>query len=176
MRGDAALQARLLLRGTGLAGTAVALGGALAMIGAYRPWHAVTVELTLLGAEQSRPVADLAGWEAHPFGWLVPALGLLTIGLGVALAVDRPPQRTRPVLLVAGVTLAVTAVVAALRPPEVGRFDVAGSRLRELSGLADRLPSDVELSFSVGHAHGLALTLAAAALVVVATLSARELR
>jgi hypothetical protein len=175
VRGDAALQARLLLRGTGLAGVTIAAGGVVALVGAYRPWHAVTAELAMLGEDQRRPVAELAGWEAHPWGWLVPALGIAAMVMGVALAIDRPPMRARPLLLATAGGLAASASLGALIPPEVNRFDIAGSRLRELSQLADRLPQGVELSFSVGTGPGLWLTLGAAGLIALGTLGAREL-
>ena len=175
MRGDAALQARLLLRGTGLAGATVALGGGLALVGAYQPWHAVTAELAMLTEDQSRPVAELAGWEAHPWGWLVPALGVVAIVLGAALVADRPPMRSRALLLSTAGALGASAGLGALLPPEVNRFDVAGSRLRELSQLADRLPEGVELSFSVGIGNGLWITVGAAILILAGTVGAREL-
>jgi hypothetical protein len=175
LRGDAGLHARLLLRGTGLAGVTVAVGGGVALVGAYRPWHAVTVELAMLGDDQRRPIAELAGWEAHPWGWLVPALGIVAIVTGAALAIDRPPMHARPLLLGSAAGLAASAGLGLVRSPEVNRFDVAGSRLRELSQLADRLPQSVELSFSVGTAPGLWLTLVAATLIAAGTLGAREL-
>jgi hypothetical protein len=175
VRGDAALQARLVLRGSGLAGATVAAGGGLAFLGAYQPWHAVTAELAMLNEEQSRPVAELAGWEAHPWGWLVPALGLVAMVLGAAIVADRPPMRGRLWLLGTAGGLLGSAVLGALRPPEVNRFDVAGSRLRELSQLSDRLPEGVELSFSVGIGIGLWLTVAASVLIVAGTVGAREL-
>jgi hypothetical protein len=175
VRGDTALQARLVLRGSGLAGATVAMGGGLAFLGAYQPWHAVTAELTMLHDDQSRPVAELAGWEAHPWGWLVPALGVVAIVVGAALVADRPPARGRALLLGTAGGLVASAGLGALSPPEVNRFDVAGSRLRELSQLADRLPEGVELSFSVGLGVGVWLTVGAAALIVAGTAGAREL-
>jgi hypothetical protein len=175
LRGDASLQVRLLLRQTGIAGAGVALGGAGALVGAYRPWYAVTAELTMLGEDQTRAVAELAGWAAHPWGWLVPALGVLAVVLGIATAVDRPPARTRLLLLATAGVLAAAGVAGALRRPEVNRFDIAGSRLRELVDLADRLPTGVALDFTVAVADGVWVTLAAAALVLAGTLAAREL-
>lgn len=175
MRGDATLQARLLLRQTGIAGAGVTLGGFAAIIGAYRPWYAVTAELTMLDEDQTRSVAELAGWAAHPWGWLMPALGVLAIGLGVATAIDRPPARTRPLLLGTAGVLGLGALVGSWQRPEVNRFDIAGSRLRELVDLADRLPTGVELDFDVAVAGGVWITLLAAGIVLAGALTAREL-
>lgn len=176
VRGDAALQARLLLRATGMAGAGVAVGGLLALVGAYRPWYAVTAELRMLGSDQTGTVDRLAGWEAHPWGWLVPALGVVVVALGVAVALERPPRRARPVLLTAAGLLALAATGGATARPRVDRFDITGSRLRELLELADRLPEGVELGFTVAVAHGTWITAAAAALTLAGALAARELR
>lgn len=176
VRGDATLQARLVLRGTGLAGVGVAAGGLLALIGAYRPWYAVRARLGMLGDEQTRAVAELAGWQAHPWGWLVPALGLVAVTLGVAMAVDRPPARSREVLLATAVLLAVGATVGGSQRPEVRRFDLAGSRLREWLELAERLPDGVELGFTVAVADGVWVTAASGLVVAIGALAARELR
>jgi hypothetical protein len=175
VRGDATLQARLLLRGTGVAGAGMAVGGGLAVVGAYRPWYAVTAELTMLGEDQTRAVAELAGWEAHPWGWVIPAVGLLAVALGVAVAIDRPAARTRLVALVGCGLLAAAVAAGAMLRPGVDRFDIAGSRLRELVDLADRLPEGVELSFAVAVADGVWVTAGAASLVLLGTLGAREL-
>lgn len=175
MRGDATLQARLLLRQTGIAAAGITLGGFAALVGAYRPWYAVTAELTMLDEDQTRSVAELAGWTAHPWGWLIPALGVLAIGLGIATAIDRPPARTRPLLFGTAGVLALCALAGSWRRPDVDRFDIAGSRLRELVDLADRLPTGVELEFDVAVAHGVWLTLLAAGVVIAGALAAREL-
>lgn len=175
MRGDATLQVRLLLRQTGMAGAGITLGGLGAVVGAYRPWYAVTAELAMLDEDQTRSVAELAGWAAHPWGWLIPALGVLAIGLGVATAIDRPPARTRRLLLATSGLLAVGALLGSWQQPEVNRFDIAGSRLRELVDLADRLPTGVELGFSVAVADGVWITLFSAGVVFVGALAAREL-
>lgn len=175
MRGDATLQARLLLRGSGLAGAVVVAGGLLGLAGAYRSWYAVAAELTMLDERQARAVAHLAGWAAHPWAWLVPALSLAAVALGAAIAVDRPPAHTRDLLLTAGGLLGVAVGLGALLRPGVNRFDVAGTRLRELVDLADRLPDGVELGFSVALTDGVWLTLGGAVLIVAGTIAAREL-
>jgi cytochrome bd-type quinol oxidase subunit 2 len=175
VRGDATLQARLLLRATGVAGASVAVGGVLALVGAYRPWYAVRAELTMLDDDQASALAELAGWQAHPWGWIVPALGVVAVALGVAMALDRPPARSRQVLVASGALLAVAALVGWQLRPEVRRFDIAGSRLREWLDLAERMPAGVELDFSVTVADGVWVTLVAAVVVVLGALAAREL-
>lgn len=172
MRGDLALRVRMLVRPSSVAGVAGVVGGATAFAAAYLPWYDVTATVDVLGTSQRRAVASLAGWQAHPWGWLVPVLGLVAVAGGVLLAIDRPaPPRT---LLLGGCGMALTVVVGALLLPPVARFDVAGSRLRELAALSGRLPPDVELAFAVRPATGMWLTLAAAAVVVLAALVARE--
>lgn len=176
MRGDARLHVRMLIRPSGLLGAAVALAGLLAAVAAYLPWYEVAARVTVPGTEGSRAVASLAGWQAHPWGWLLPTLGLVAAVVGGAVAVDRPLARTRDLALAVGLGLAAVVAVSGLVFPPVSRFDVAGSRLRELAGLAERLPTDVELTFTVRPAMGLWLTLAAAAVVVAGAIAARDLR
>lgn len=172
MRGDLALRLHLLVRPAGVVGLAAAVAGTTAFAAAYLPWYDVTATVDLLGTSQQRAVASLAGWQAHPWGWLVPVLGLTALAAGVMLAVDRPaPPRT---LLATGCGLALTVVAGGLLFPPVARFDVAGSRLRELAALSGRLPPDVQLAFDVRPSVGMWLTLAAGALVVVAALVSRE--
>lgn len=172
MRGDLGLRLHLLVRPSGVIGTAGAVAGGAAFAGAYLPWYDVTATVGLLGTSQQRAVASLAGWQAHPWGWLIPAFALLTVASGIMLAIDRPaPPRT---LLTSGCGLALTVVAGGLLFPPVARFDVAGSRLRELAALSGRLPADVELAFDVRPATGIWLTLGGAALAVVAALAARD--
>ena len=172
MRGDLSLRMHLLVRPAGVVGLVGAVAGVVAFAAAYLPWYAVTATVDLLGTSQQQAVASLAGWQAHPWGWLVPALGLVVVAAGVLLAVDRPaPPRT---MLVGGCGLALTVVAGGVLFPPVDRFDVAGSRLRELAALSGRLPEDIVLTFDVRPAIGLWLTLAAGALVFVAALVSRE--
>lgn len=172
MRGDLSLRLHLLVRPSSVVGLVGAVAGTVAFAAAYLPWYEVIATVDLLGTSQQRAVASLAGWQAHPWGWLVPAFGLVTIVAGVLLAVDRPaPPRS---MLVGGCGLALTVVAGGLLFPPVARFDVAGSRLRELAALSGRLPPDVQLAFEVRPSMGMWLTLAAGALVVVAAMVARE--
>lgn len=164
MRGDALLAARLLLRPRGLAGLLAVTAGGAALASVYLPWHRVAADVVLLGRTETEPVAALAGWQAHPWNWVVPVCAVAAIAAGAGLALDHVVPHTRALLAAAGGGLAVAVAVAAVRPPPVARFDVAGSRLRELAGVAERLPEDVDLAFSVQAGTGLWLALAAAAL------------
>lgn len=174
MRGDVLLQLRMLRRPRGLVGSLAAMAGGAAFVAAYLPWYQVAATVDMLGRRQSRPVATLAGWQAHPWGWLVPALALVAVVVGVALAVDRPVPFSRDAELTAGLGLAAAVAAGGLLYPPVSRFDVAGSRLRELAGLSERLPRDVELTFAVRPGLGLWVTLAAAALLVAVAFAVRE--
>lgn len=172
MRGDLALRLHLLVRPSGVVGLVGALAGTLGFAAAYLPWYDVTATVDVLGVSQQRAVASLAGWQAHPWGWLVPAFGVVAVVAGVMLAVDHPaPPRT---MLAGGSGLALTVAAGGLLFPPVERFDVAGSRLRELAALSGRLPSDVQLAFDVRPSMGMWLTLAAGALVVAAAVLADE--
>ncbi len=172
MRGDLSLRMHLLVRPSGIVGLVGAVAGITAFAAAYLPWYDVTATVDLLGTSQRQAVASLAGWQAHPWGWLVPAFALVVLASGVLLAIDRPPPpRT---MLAGGCGLALTVVAGGLLSPPVDRFDVAGSRLRELAALSGRLPEDIQLAFDVRPSMGLWLTLAAGALVVAASLVSRE--
>lgn len=172
MRGDLILHARLVSRPRGIVGLVTMIAGGAAFASAYVPWYEVTASLSMLGDEGQRTVADLAGWEAHPWGWLVPTLSLVAVAAGAAQAVDRPwPPR---IALGAGVGIALTVAVAGLRFPPVDRFDVAGSPLRDMVARSATLPSDIELAFGVRAAVGMWVALAGAALVIVATVMARD--
>lgn len=174
MRGDVLLHLRILRRPRGLVGMVALASGGAALVAAYLPWYQVAARVEMLGGKQSRPVASLAGWEAHPWGWLVPTLAVVAIVVGGALALDRPVPFTRDASLAAGLGLAAAVAAGGMLFPPVSRFDVAGSRLRELAGLADRLPRDVELTFAVRPGIGLWITLGASALLVLAAFAARD--
>lgn len=174
MRGDVLLTLRLIRRRSGVVGAVAAVAGVAALIAAYLPWYEVAAEVEMLGASRARPVATLAGWQAHPWGWLVPALALIAVVVGVALATDRPLPFTRDANLAAGLGLASAVAAGGLLFPPVSRFDVAGSRLRELGGLAERLPNDIALTFSVRPGVGLWVTLGAATVLVAVAFLVRE--
>lgn len=174
MRGDVLLTLRMMRRRSGLVGVVGAIAGVTALTAAYLPWYEVAAEVEMLGASRARPVATLAGWQAHPWGWLVPALALVAVVVGTALAADRPLPFTRDAHLAAGLGLATAVAAGGLLFPPVSRFDVAGSRLRELAGLSGRLPNDIALTFSVRPALGLWVTLGAATTLVAVALLIRD--
>jgi hypothetical protein len=170
VRGDAELQLRLLRRPAGIAGLVGCAGGVGALVAAYLPWYEVVVTVEMLGGERTRAVATLVGWQAHPWSWVVPVLGLLGAAVLLGEALDHPLPGSRDLGLAAALGLGTTAVAGGALFPPVARFDVAGSRLRELSGLADRLPADVSLAFAVRPGPGLWWT-AGAAVVLVASIA-----
>lgn len=172
MRGDLSLRLHLLVRPSGVIGLVGAIAGVTALAAAHLPWYDVTATVDLLGTSQKQAVASLAGWQAHPWGWLIPVFALVTMAAGTMLAIDRPaPPRT---MLAGGCGLALTVAAGGLLFPPVDRFDVAGSRLRELAALSDRLPADITLAFDVRPSTGMWLTLAAGALVVIAAMVSRD--
>lgn len=174
MRGFVPLRMRMLVRPLGVVGGLGVGAGLAGVIAAYLPWYEVIATVEMLGSERSRSVASLAGWQAHPWGWFVPALALAaTVACG-SVALDRSARRGSDLALMSGLALAAVVAVSGLVFPPVSRFDRAGSRLRELDQLADRLPQDVELSFSVRPGVGLWVALAAAAVVIAVGVAARR--
>lgn len=175
MRGDVDLHLRLLRRPEAVAGLVTAVLGSTALAATYLPWYHVSAEVQVLGISQLTAVAHLSGWQAHPWSWLVPMLAIAAVTVGLATAIDRPltaaPDR---VVLGIGVLLAGAVTLAGVLFPPVDRFDIAGTRLRELADLSGRLPDDIALSFSVRPSAGLWLTLASAALLIVAAIAHRE--
>lgn len=172
VRGDAALTARLLLRGTGLAGVFVVVGGALAAAGATRGWYLAVADLRMLGEQQGRVVASLAGIPGTPWGWLAVALGVTVAVIGARVAIDRPIPHVRLVLFVAAGAMLAVAVAAGLWSPSVDR--VAGSDASDLVALADRLPTGIELTVVVQRGPGPVLLGIAALLVAAAALACED--
>lgn len=172
MRGDAALTARLLLRGTGLAGLLAAGGGALALLGAFGPWYRAVAVVEMLGAEDGRTIATVTGLPDTVTGWLAAGFGSLAVVLGLAIALDRPPHWARWGLAVVAGGLLLCAAVAALRIPPVDTV-VAGAGL-ELEELANRLPTGVELEVVTTVAIGVWRVLVAGVMVAIGAAGARE--
>jgi hypothetical protein len=172
VRGDAALTARLLLRGPGLAGMTAVLGGALAAVAATRPWYRAVADLTMLGEQQARTVATQAGLPRTVSGWVVVGLGIAAVAVGATCALDRPFPRARRWLWSIAVVLGVLAGAAVtLRPP----FErVAGGNGTDLLELAERLPHGVDLTLSVQTGSGPPLLLLGALLVGVGASALRD--
>lgn len=165
---------RLLLRPQGAVGVIGTVASLAALGAAYLPWYEVAAGVELLDVRQSRAVATLAGWQAQPWSWVVPALALVALVVSLAVAVDRPPRPAGDLQIGAGIGLALAAGASAMLFPATSRFDVAGSRLRELTLLAERLPDGVAVDFQVQAASGLWVTLGAAALLVAVGMASRE--
>lgn len=176
MRRSLPLRVRMLVRPLGAVaglGVGAGLGG---VVSAYLPWFEVAATVEMLGDQRARAVATLAGWQAHPWAWLVPTLALAGAIVNGALAAGRPFRATRALGLAAGLGLAAVVAVSALRSPPVSRFDRPGSRLRELAELSERLPHDVALTFAVRPALGLWVAAAAAVVLVAVAAAARGTR
>lgn len=172
MRGDLSLRLHLFLRPAGILGLVAAVSGGAAVAAAYLPWYRVTATMEVLGTTQDTAVAHLAGWQAHPWGWVVAALGLAAVAAGIGVAIDRPLPG--PILLASGFGLGIAVALGGLLFPPVSRFDMAGSRLRELVDLSGRLPDDLSLWFEVRPAAGLWVALAAGVLLLVTAIIVRD--
>jgi hypothetical protein len=172
VRGDATLAARLLLRGTGLAGLTAAVGGGVAVVAASRPWYVAVARVEMLGDDQSRPVSGLAGVPGTPWGWIVLAAGILAVAVGLAIAIDRPPPRARPVLWATAGAVAAAAVAALAAPADLTR--VAGVGASDLLEVAEELPVGVDVTMWTTTGSGVHLALAAAALVAIGAAAARD--
>jgi hypothetical protein len=172
VRGDAALTARLLLRGTGLAGLLAAAGGVLALLGALGPWYRAVAVVEMLGAEDGRTIATVTGLPDTLAGWLAAGLGSLAVVLGLAVAFDRPPHWARWGLALVSVGLLLCAAAAALQVPSVDTI-VAGAGA-ELQALADRLPTGVELEVVTTVAIGVWRVVVAGVMVGIGAAAARE--
>lgn len=176
MRGDVALAARNVLRPEGTVGLVSAIAGLAAAIAAYLPWYRVEATVDLLGVSAARTVSGLPGWQAHPWGWLVPAIAIGMVVVGLLLAIDLSLPWTPDLLLGGGMVVALLVAVAGRWFPPVSRFDVGGTRLREMLELTGRLPEDVGLTFAVHPGAGMWLALGAAGLLLLSGLTARAVR
>jgi hypothetical protein len=172
VRGDVALTARLALRPSGLAGLLAVVGGAAAIVAAFRPWYTAIAHLDMLGAADDRVVASLPGVPDLTVGWVALALGAAAVVLGLAIAVDRPPAWTRGALAVLAAGLAVLVVVAVTVLPDLDR--VAGTDARALLAIRERLPDGVALDLRVGRGPGPWLAALGAVGVAIGAVGARE--
>ena len=173
MRGDATLTLRLLLRGSGMAGLCVAAGGALALTGAFAPWRATVAEVSVLGATDERVVSVVHGIPTTVTGWLVAVLGLAALGLGLSIALDRPPARGRlMVVAVAAACLLVAAAVLVLGPTGAGPDQA--ELLAGLGAETGQLPADVEVTGRRRHGVGPWLAAAGAGLSLIGGAAARQ--
>lgn len=176
MRLSVPLRVRMLVRPLGAVGGLGAGAGLAAVVAAYLPWYEVVATVDLLGTTRGRAVAGLAGWQAHPWGWLAPALALVGATVCAAVAVDRPFRSTASIGAGAGIGLLATAAAGLVVFPPISRFDRTGTGLGELDRLADRLPEDVALSFSVRPGLGIWMTLVAAIVLIAAAAAMRGVR
>lgn len=172
MRGDAGLTARLLLRGAGFAGVVTAVGGGVVIAGALRPWYAIVAEVSMLGGVSERTVAWLPGFPATSSGWAVACLGLVVLGLGVLVALDRQPVRARAFTVGIGVVTLAVAAFAAVSVP--GLEAIAAETSRELLDVRDQLPVGVELELRAIATSGPWWVAAGAATAIVGALGARD--
>ena len=173
MRGDLGLTLRLAVRPRGIIGLVGAVAGATALAAVYLPWYEVRATVTMLGDSRSRAIAVLSGWQAQPWIWIAAALALAAVAVGIAVAIDRAPRSPREVLLGIAVALVGVTGLSAVAAPPPRRF-LADADLQRLDALADRMPSDVALEFSVEPSAGVWVALASAALLVAAAYGARE--
>jgi hypothetical protein len=173
VRGDLLLNLRLLLRPHGVVGLVATTVGLAVAATLYLPWYEIRTEVTMLGSTQARTVTEVAGWQAHPWLWLVAAVGIGVAITGAAIALDRPPPRARDLLLAGGVTLAGVTGLSALVVPTTDRFG-ASDTVEELLWLAERVPDDVEVALLVRPAVGVWLALGAAALLIAVGIAGRQ--
>lgn len=158
MRGDLLLELRVALRRRGLLGVAAIVGGLVGMVGVYLPWYEVVARMTGLGGQASAPVAELAGWEAQPWIWLVAAAAGLATYVGARTAVDRPYHRSRELLAAAAIVIAVVTAASAFAPPSPQRF-ARDTDLQRFQAAEHELPDGITLSYAVRPASGVFVAL-----------------
>jgi hypothetical protein len=161
-------------RGSGVAGVIVALAGTAVTACVWQPWYAATAELAMLGETDRRTVAVVAAW-ASPLGLAASVAGLVAVGLGVALALDRHPGWTRPALLVAAAVTSVTGATAWLLRPTLDRFPDGAGALAELRAVRDELPRGVELTLTVRGGTAATTAIVAGVVIALGVAAARDL-
>ena len=173
MRGDAGVTAGLLIRPSGLAGLAMAAGGGLVIGSAFAPWRITVATVTMLNHDDERIIAAQRGLPTIPSGWLVAALGVAVVGLGLAVALDRPPPRARSIAAVAAVLAAIVAAVTVVLVPG-GPPPETADLLSALGANGGHLPSDVEVAGEVRGGTGPWLAVAGAVVTLVGAACARD--
>ena len=173
MRGDAGITAGLLIRPSGLAGLAMAAGGGMVIGSAFAPWRTTVATVTLLGLDDERIIEAQRGLPAMPSGWIVAALGVVIVGSGLAVALDRPPPRVRSIAAVAAILAAVVAVATVMLAPG-GPPPETGELLSSLGAEGGQLPSDVEVAGEVRRGYGPWLAVAGAVVTLAGAACARD--
>jgi hypothetical protein len=172
VRGDAALTARLLLRGAGLAGVTAAAGGLVLIVASLRAWSVTLAEISMLGGAEDRTVAVLRGVPATPGGWVALLAGTAAVVLGLAIALDRPPPHARTLVAAVGTLAAAAAVASLVVVPDPAR--IAGPDAAELLALRERLPVGVDLELRTAPSSGPWWALTGALLAVTGAGAARD--
>lgn len=173
MRGDAGITAGLLIRPSGLAGLAMAVGGGLVIGSAFAPWRTTVATVTMLGLDDERVIDAQRGLPTIPGGWVVAALGVVIVGLGLAVALDRPPPRVRSIVTAAVVLAAAVAVGTVVLVPG-GPPPAPGDLLSALGAEGGQLPSDVEVAGEVRRGDGPWLAVAGAVVTLAGVVCARD--
>jgi hypothetical protein len=174
MTGQLRLVRDLVLRPSGLAGLAVAIGGLASAAAVAITWHEARAELAMLGTSQDRAITTVAGWQL-PWGVAAAVAGLVALVVGAALAIDRHPGWTRPVTLSAGSLVLACGASSFLRRPSLGWFPDRRGALSELRSVTDALPVGVDLRLTVHLGPGPYVATGGALLILIGVLAAREL-
>jgi hypothetical protein len=172
VRGDLALQARVVLRPDGRVGLVSAVAALTAVAALYLPWYAVRAEVTMLGATRTRTLATMPGWQGQPWIWLIGTLALAAATVGLAVAIDRSPRHPRRLVCGCAAGCGTLAAASAVLLPARERFADVG--MHELQELAARVPEDVQLTLGVGRDVGIWVAVGAALLLFATGLAMRD--